>query len=185
MYGSTPQSTLVVMPPKDDWGPFVEIKKHHMNPRIKRPPYPHITMMQPFVEPHAFGEVAEILTKALAEVDPFECTLKDFKIFDNGKSHTLFIDPVCDPPGSLERVYGILEATLPAYALKKGFCAHIGIGFFRNLAKAKECLETYQASWTPIRFRVTHLDINYRESATTPFSSRMRIPLRSSPVGSS
>jgi len=112
MYGVSPQSSLVVVPPKKTWEPFVEIKKRHTNPRIKRPAYPHITMVQPFVEPCAFEEVARILTKALAGIDPFVCTLADFKMFDNGASQTLFIDPVCDPPGSLENVYSVLEATI-------------------------------------------------------------------------
>lgn len=37
-------SSVVVMPPPEHWKQIVDIKKNHMNPKIKRPPFPHITM---------------------------------------------------------------------------------------------------------------------------------------------
>lgn len=176
-YGKTPTSTLVVMPPQSSWAPFVAIKSNHMNPKIKRPPYPHITMMQPFVERANFEDVVKILTEALSDFPPFECTLADFKVFDNGKSQTLYLDPVSDPPSALEALYQRLTEVLPGYALRRGFCAHIGVGFFRDAAKAEELRETYQAGWSPLTFSVTHLDLNFREDDVTPFSSRARVPL--------
>ncbi len=122
-----------------------------------------------------------MLTEALKDFPPFIVKIETFQVFDNGKSATLFLDPVSEPPAALTDLYSVLENTLPSYALARGFCAHIGIGFFKGKEKkdAERLKAVYQASWTPLTFRVDHLDINFRETQTTPFTSRQKIPLGS------
>lgn len=173
----TPASTLVAMPPKDQWDQFVEIKKNHMNPKIKRPPYPHMTLMQPFVGPDGFDEVAKKLEEGLKDFKPFKCTIKEFKLYENKKSQTLYLDPVCEPAGALNDLYDKLVEIYPDGKLKRGFDPHIGVGFFRDQKLAKELRDKYQKDWKPIEFTVKEIYINYRASEVDPFYPRRVIHL--------
>lgn len=170
-------STLVVMPPKEQWDQFVEIKKNHMNPKIMRPPYPHMTLMQPFFTIDKFDEVGEKLENALADFEPFKCSIKEFKIYDNKNSQTLYLDPVCEPQNSLNRLYDKLCEVYPEAKLKRGFDAHIGVGYFKDTKLVGELKDKYQAEWIPIEFTVDRIYINHRASETDPFLPKKIIML--------
>lgn len=111
---------------RDLWGPFVEIKKNHMNPLIKRPPFPHITLLAPFTEYSAFPQAATYLRKYahtsrdmlsrnaegvhrsqsppryLEQIEPFQLAFNRFELFMNGGSNTLYLEPVVTPKGALQ-----------------------------------------------------------------------------------
>ena len=165
----THTSTLVIMPPNEQWQQFVDIKKNHMNPKIKRPPYPHITLMQPFIKQEKFDEVEILLEEGLKEFQPFNCTIKEFKIYDNNKSQTLYLNPECDPPESLSNLYNKIVEIFPQGDLKRGFDAHIGIGYFKDKKLSFELMTKYQAEWKPIEFLIDKIYINFRKSDVDPF----------------
>ena len=77
---SVSYSVCVIMPPRELWAPFVEIKKNHMNPRIKRPPYPHITLCAPFVHPKYYVEAKAKIREALKGIEPFEINFLSYYI---------------------------------------------------------------------------------------------------------
>lgn len=178
-------TSLVVMPPPDQWKQIVDIKKNHMNPRIKRPPYPHITLLQPFVDSTYWDTIAEDLRQVLKRVEPFHLSFNKFEIFANKGSATLFLNPVIEPPNALQALYKLLDDRYPESkkANQKGstFEPHIGVGYFNQLQQAKGYQTKYQKDWVPISFTVQEIYIMNRKRQDTPFEVRKVIPLGNTP----
>ena len=164
-------TACVIMPPRDLWPPFVEIKKNHMNPRIKRPPYPHITLCSPFVHPRHYVEAKSKLLSALKNIEPFEINFAKFEIFKNNFSETLYLAP--ESTTELNQVYNAIMSCLPYSITQKqnDFEPHIGVGFFKG--KYKEDGEVYQkkyqANWTPLKFIVQEIYFLRRKSQDSPW----------------
>jgi poly(A) polymerase len=174
-------STVVFMPPPELWQPIVDIKRNHMNPRIKRPPYPHITLLAPFVEQHYFDQAAEQLRAALADIEPFRVDIPRIEMFDNRSSFTVYLEPhICDAEraGAFEQIYDRVVRVFPASA-QKTFTPHIGIAFTRNRTDALQWLERYQRAWQPMSFEIKEVYINSRIGQDEPFEVRKVIPLGS------
>jgi 2'-5' RNA ligase len=123
-------TSLVLMPPKELWEPFVEIKKNHMNPKIKRPPYPHITLLAPFVAPSDFDKAEQELTKALENIEPFDVAFKELVYFKNPKSCTLYFDPITSRENALQEIFNACANTIPLTDDSKEFEPHIGVGTY-------------------------------------------------------
>eukprot|EP01127_Copromyxa_protea_P010504 TRINITY_DN2556_c0_g1_i2.p1 TRINITY_DN2556_c0_g1~~TRINITY_DN2556_c0_g1_i2.p1 ORF type:complete len:195 (+),score=21.56 TRINITY_DN2556_c0_g1_i2:42-626(+) len=151
-------SSLVVMPPPEYWPAFVDIKKNHMNPKIKRPPYPHITLLQPFAHERHFSEARSKLAILLKNVKPFRITINSFKLFENGSSCTMYLEPEVQPPNALDNLYSILSDAFPEVG-KSDFDAHIGVGYFRDLGKARMLQLKYQKNWKPMSWVVDEIYI--------------------------
>ena len=170
------RSSLVVAPPKEFWGPIVTIKKNHMNPKIKRPPYPHITLLAPFLNFSLLPEARAVLKEKLSTIQPFKIELNQFQIYYNKTSFTLYLAPTVSPAGSLERLY---QACLDVYpqCTKGPFDAHIGVGYFHSRREAEMHLQKYQYDWQPFSFTVQEIYIMGRVSETDPFEVRQVVPL--------
>ena len=110
-------SVCVIMPPRDLWAPFVEIKKNHMNPRIKRPPYPHITLCAPFVHPKHYTAAKTKIREVLKSIEPFEINFANFEVFKNDYSSTLYLAPQSEK--EITQLYNALTATLPMSIIQK------------------------------------------------------------------
>jgi len=177
-------TSLVLMPPPDQWSAFVEIKKHHMNPRIKRPPFPHITLLAPFFEPSKFDQAKAELTEALQSLEPFNIKFEKFELFRNGQSSTLYLDPIVTPSDALDKLYNIVSNCYPQCVEantknEDGFAPHIGVGYFKNLRVAQELQSKYQTDWKPIEFLVKEIYILSRTGQDDPFEVRAVVPIRS------
>ena len=131
-WDSVNYSACVIMPPRDLWAPFVEIKKNHMNPKIKRPPYPHITLCAPFVHPKHYKAAKSKLRETLKNIEPFEINFANFELFKNNYSTTLYLSPESDV--EVTQLYKELIAALPWSIVQKqnNFEPHIGVGFFKG-----------------------------------------------------
>ena len=163
-------SVCVVMPPRDLWGPFVEIKKNHMNPRIKRPPYPHITICAPFVHPKHYKEAKTKLREALKNIEPFEINFEDFELFNNNNSSTLYLAP--QNPNEITQLYNEIMAVLPDCVSQKqnNFEPHIGVGYFKGKNNEGEMLQKkYQSGWTPLKFTVQEVYFLRRKDQNSPW----------------
>jgi len=174
--------TVVLMPPPECWQPIVDIKKNHMNPRIKRPPYPHITLLSPFVRPSEFDRATAVLREAVRDIEPFEVEIPTIELFDNGKSFTLYLDPVVvdrSRADAMQQIYDRLVAAFPSGAQRE-FTPHIGIAFTRDRAEARRWYQQYSASWQPMRFLVKELYINSRTGQEEPFEVRRVVALGAS-----
>ena len=110
-------SACVIMPPRDLWAPFVEIKKNHMNPHIKRPPYPHITLCAPFVHPKHFKEAKSKFREVLKNIEPFELSFANFELFKYDSSTTLYLAP--ESSLEISQIYKALIGCLPTSIVHK------------------------------------------------------------------
>ena len=163
-------SVCVIMPPRDLWAPFVEIKKNHMNPRIKRPPYPHITLCAPFVAPKNYNEAKIKIREALKNIEPFEINFANFELFKNNYSTTLYLAPQSNT--EVTQLYKALMATLPSSITQRqnNFDPHIGVGFFKGKNNDAEMLQKkYQSNWTPLKFNVQEIYFLRRRHQESPW----------------
>ena len=175
---SVSYSVCVVMPPRDLWAPFVEIKKNHMNPRIKRPPYPHITLCAPFAHPKHYSEAKSLIREALKNIEPFEINFANFEIFKNNNSSTLYLAPESEK--EITQLYNALMDTLPGSITQKqnNFEPHIGVGYFKGKNnQADELQKKYQSIWTPLKFTVQEIYFLRRKSQESPWEIEEIVPL--------
>lgn len=163
-------SVCIIMPPRDLWAPFVEIKKNHMNPKIKRPPYPHITLISPFVHPKHYPDAKEEIRKSLKSIEPFEINFAKFELFKNKYSSTLYLAPESEK--EIKEVHNALMKVFPSYNDKKqnNFEPHIGVGFFKGQNNEAEILQQkYQSNWIPLKFTVQEIYFLSRKSQVSPW----------------
>ena len=163
-------SACVIMPPRDLWAPFVEIKKNHMNPHIKRPPYPHITLCAPFVHPKHFKEAKSKFREVLKNIEPFELSFANFELFKYDSSTTLYLAP--ESSLEISQIYKALIGCLPTSIVQKqnNFEPHIGVGFFKGKNNEAESLQKkYQSSWIPLKFTVQEIYFLRRKSKESPW----------------
>jgi len=167
------KTTLVLMPPKELWLNFVEIKKNHMNPKITRPPYPHVSILAPFVPEKDFDSARTTLVELLKSVKPFKITFDEFKLFKNKKSSTLYIDP--KPATDIVKVFDLVKDVFPK-SHRGSVVPHIGVGYFKDLTLAQTLRDKYQAHWEPMSFEVQELYVLSRNDVD-PWVIREVIPL--------
>jgi len=164
-------SVCVIMPPRELWAPFVEIKKNHMNPRIKRPPYPHITLCAPFVHPKYYNEAKINIRESLKSIEPFEINFSKFELFKNNYSTTLYLSP--ESTTEIKQLYNALISTLPLSIVheQNNFEPHIGVGFFKGDKKNEaDILQAkYQSIWTPLKFTIQEIYFLRRRSQESPW----------------
>ena len=177
-WDSVNYSVCVIMPPRELWAPFISIKKNHMNPNIKRPPYPHITLCAPFVHPKFYKDAKNKLRDVLKNIEPFEICFANFDLFKNNYSTTLYLAPESEVEINL--LYKELIATLPWDIVQKqnNFEPHIGVGFFKGKKNDAEFLQKkYQADWTPLKFTVQEIYFLRRRSQDSPWEIEEIVPL--------
>ena len=177
-WDSVNYSVCVIMPPRELWAPFISIKKNHMNPNIKRPPYPHITLCAPFVHPKFYKDAKNKLRDVLKNIEPFEICFANFDLFKNNYSTTLYLAPESEVEINL--LYKELIATLPWNIVQKqnNFEPHIGVGFFKGKKNDAEFLQKkYQADWTPLKFTVQEIYFLRRRSQDSPWEIVEIVPL--------
>ena len=177
-WDSVNYSVCVIMPPRELWAPFISIKKNHMNPKIKRPPYPHITLCAPFVHPKFYKDAKNKLRDVLKNIEPFEICFANFDLFKNSYSTTLYLAPESEVEINL--LYKELIATLPWNIVQKqnNFEPHIGVGFFKGKKNDAEFLQKkYQADWTPLKFTVQEIYFLRRRSQDSPWEIEEIVPL--------
>ena len=166
------------MPPRDLWGPFVEIKKNHMNPRIKRPPYPHITLSAPFVHPKHYTEAKIKIREALKSIKQFEINFDKFKLFKNYNSTTLYLAP--ENTTEVTQLYQAFMSALPQSIVQKqnNFEPHIGVGFFKGKNNDADILQQkYQSTWKPLKFIVQEVYFLRRRGQDMPWEVEEIVPI--------
>ena len=177
-WNSVNYSVCVIMPPRELWAPFVEIKKNHMNPRIKRPPYLHITLCAPFVHPKYYIEAKSKVREVLKSIEPFEINFANFELFKNDYSTTLYLAP--QSTTEITTLYKALISTLPGSIVQEqnNFEPHIGVGFFKGKKNDAEMLQKkYQSIWTPLKFTVQEIYFLRRRTQESPWEVEEIVPL--------
>ena len=165
--------SLVILPPKEDWGPFVEIKKNHMNPKIKRPPFPHITLLGS-LNPDEIDLVGPLVS----DCEPFDLEISSFKVFENKNNSTLYLDPKEDLNNNADNMRAIHRRLSDGGLRTRDFEPHIGIAFCDSVKQANALRDKYQNGFPVIRFRVTHVYVMKRNGETDPFEPFRAIALK-------
>ena len=170
-------SSIVSMPPPEFWKQFVDIKKNHMNPKIKRPPFPHVTLIQPFLPYSDFKKASNLLTEKLSTFKSFSVEISTFEIFKNKTNSTLYLNPITEPKDSYEYLFSIVKSVF-GDCLKENFnfSPHIGVGFFTDHKKAKDLQQKYQKEWKTIKFEVKEIYFMTHKTKDSPFEVRNVIP---------
>ena len=173
-------NALVVMPPKELWGPIQALREKH-DPAYERW-MPHINVVWPFAtEKH--GACAAAAAAYLADVKPFEVHFNGFDTFERGnKGGVLFLDPTDAEGGSLPQLGQAREAVLTALPELRpdddgddsDFHPHLTVGKLSKpqLAKVRDA-----AAWQPVSFLCTELHIISRPDKETPFAVSQVVPL--------
>lgn len=174
-YPLSRKTTCVVLPPGNQWKQFVDIKRNHMKPGLLRPPFPHITLMQPFVDAKHFSVAKEVLHAVLSSKAPFHVDMSKFKSFQQQHSSTLYLDPTSQPLGSLEMLAVALKKAVPQSTYR--FKAHVGLGFFKDPDKAAKLARIYQRDWKRLDHDVSHIYFLSREEDNLPWTIQDAVPI--------
>jgi len=158
-----------------------------MNPRLKRPPYPHITLLAPFVEYKKFGDAEAHLRKVLKDFDPISVSFEKFELFQNKSSNTLFLDPIVKPAEALHELYKAVSAAFPNcvgqtvenQTGKKAttFEPHIGVGYFKDGREAVRLQQKYQQGWKSFQFTLKEVYMMHRKAQDSPWDIVAIVPL--------
>lgn len=170
-------TTLVVVPPLAQWKQFVDIKMAHLKKSIKRPPYPHISMLSRFVPPSEIENASKELHKVLRAVPPFALDVDELGVFPG--SPNLMLHCKSTPSKSLEGLQATLAGAVPQSRYK--FEAHIGLGHFGSEANAKAHQADLQKTWQPLRFEVRHVFVLQLQAPDEPWTVVGAIPLSGVP----
>lgn len=144
----TYRSALIVSLPLSQWGGIQEIRAQY-DPAYPRW-MPHINMVYGFVAERSFEAASERLREALREVEPFEVSLQQVKVFSHPGSTTVYLAPNEESKQRLIALQRTVEALFPlcneqGQKSPQGFTPHMTIA---KLKKAKsDAVSSLQASW--------------------------------------
>lgn len=156
----THKTALVLIPPRELWGPIQAIRKLH--DRQVRRWMPHITLIYPFRPPDELAPLLPLLRKACRELAPFELRLASLQYFHHGASEfTLWLAP--EPRGALVQLHNALWRVVPDCDDVRrhggGFTPHLSLGQARGRPRTLRLREELQAAWKELRFTVTEVGL--------------------------
>lgn len=188
-------SALVLVPPRDLWGPIQAIRATNDKSYLRW--MPHVNLLYPFLRDDARGETfaaaAALAERALAGVPPFRVRLDDFRHFQHRTSCTVWLHP-SDPrvedarepePGACAGVMAAqaaLEAAFPfadhlSGISPAGFTPHLSVGQWPDQDRALVAAAEMRREWRPIEFEVDAVYLISRAGADDPFRVQARVPL--------
>lgn len=159
-YGSavkTFKTAVVVIPPRDLWGPIQELRRQY-DRRFRRW-MPHITLIYPFRPVAAFQRLVPLLARACRSAQPFEIRMERFGIFNHRRRmSTIYLVP--EPAKYFKTLFASLSAVVPdcndTGRFPGGFTPHLSVGQVRS-SQARDLCDRWQATWQPLSFRLTRI----------------------------
>eukprot|EP00026_Physarum_polycephalum_P017454 Phypoly_transcript_18682.p1 GENE.Phypoly_transcript_18682~~Phypoly_transcript_18682.p1 ORF type:complete len:183 (+),score=20.16 Phypoly_transcript_18682:168-716(+) len=171
-------TAVIVMPPKELWGPIQAIRSKHDSAFDRW--MPHVNLLFPFLDYDSLEGAADKLQKALSEVQPFHVTLNSFCHFDHAKNCVVWLDPVSDRQNAVKDLQSKVEATFPmcddqGKKSDHGYTPHLTLGQFpkKDISQTKA---KFAGTWKPIEFDVTSVYI-IRRGKDTPFEIAHEVKL--------
>uniref|UniRef100_A0A6B2L2U7 Uncharacterized protein n=1 Tax=Arcella intermedia TaxID=1963864 RepID=A0A6B2L2U7_9EUKA len=174
----TSHSVINLLVPRTLWNPIQYIRSRYVsNARCG----PHISFIDPFIDPYYYPMAKEHLSKALEQVPPFQIHLKQISYFKhNNSSYSLYIDPISDPPEALLNLHEICLQVFPQcndIVSKYGkFSPHITIAQLTEEAQVIKLVESLNKEWVPLSFPLKELYFLQR-NGNEPFKVQHVIPL--------
>jgi len=170
----------VVVPPGLN-EPLVKILKSNCS---KEPAcIPHVTLLDPFVEPEHYDEAVEVLRPALDHVQPFTIELSEFGYFSKKKGSILWVKPKSVPSDALASLQKTCQSVFPfcdeiTKISPSGFQPHVTLGKFHNKEEAPgKAKQLNEENLPPVRFEVKEINILYRVNGEAAYQVRRTIPL--------
>lgn len=172
----THRSAVVLVPPREVWGPIQEIRRLHDRHHGRW--MPHVTLIYPFRPEETFDAVVPHFARACRRVSPFEMTLARFELFEHqGGSATLWLAP--EPRKAVVRIHERLANVVPdcddVRHFAHGYTPHLSVGQ-APVAEARRLRRELQAAWVPLTFPVRRVQLIARP-ADGPFEVLRSIPL--------
>lgn len=179
--GKAHTSALAVVPPESAWAAAQEVRARHDRAFERWPP--HINLLYPFVREEELRGVPERLARALARVPPFRIRLGAARTFQHKGSSTVWLEPVDDPPGSLQRLHAALLEAVPQCSERGGaFTPHLTVAKCASADAERVAREADEAvrrrGEAAAAFEVRSVAVLCR-GAHTPFATRHEVPLGS------
>ena len=175
----THRTSVVAIPADDVLEPIQAIRRQH-DRQINRW-MPHVNLLYPFMPREQFDIALPLLTRACEQVAAFDVTMATFRSFTHRANRsTVWLDP--EPKEAFVQLQSTLQAAFPDYdeqsRFAAGFTPHLSVGQSGGKRVLRPLLETLQANWTPLHFRLTAVALIWRE-ADGPFQVEAWIPLAS------
>ncbi|MBV6625868.1 MAG: DUF504 domain-containing protein [Rivularia sp. (in: Bacteria)] len=169
------RSAIVIIPPEDIL-PAIQTIRQRYDARFERW-MPHINLIYGFVPESYFDEAAEIITSAVAQIQPFTVTLNNFETFTHRKSSTAWLYPIAQPETALHQLQAVLQSLFPqcneqSRKSDAGFKPHLSVGQFSTSEEAFAKLP----QWHPRSFTVKSIALISRRG-NEPFEVRCIINL--------
>ncbi|MEF8788058.1 MAG: 2'-5' RNA ligase family protein [Planctomycetota bacterium] len=173
-----PYSAVVLVPPKEIWGPIQRIRKEY-DPQISRW-MPHVTLLYPFVQEEYLKAAADKLKRACAAMKPFQLTLRRFNHFDHGSGEaTMYLEP--EPTRKVEELHAELLNVMPwcddTERFEAGYVPHLSVGTCRT-EEVEGVKEQLQENWSPLQWNVREVDLIARPAEVNgSFDVHQSLPL--------
>ena len=156
---------MVIIPPKEKWGPIQEIRKIY-DKQVNRW-MPHITLLFPFYPKNQFTAFEKEFLLVSSEFDVFDISLGEFRYFKHyNKNYTTWLDPT--PNDMIIKLQSEFLKITPecndVNKFKGGYYPHLSIGQFRgNSISLKNRIDELQNSWKEITFKVKEFCFIWKE----------------------
>ncbi|MEO1430386.1 MAG: poly(A) polymerase [Cyanobacteria bacterium J06633_8] len=169
------QSAIVIIPPEDIFLAIQTIRQRY-DARFERW-MPHINLIYGFLPESYFDRAAEVITSAVAQIQPFTVTLNNFETFTHRKSSTAWLHPIPQPETALHQLQALLQSLFPqcneqSRKSDAGFTPHLSVGQFSTPEEAFAKLPR----WHPRSFTVKSIALISRRG-NEPFEVRRIIDL--------
>jgi 2'-5' RNA ligase len=171
----TPQSAVVVIPPKECWEPIQAIRRRYDN-KVERW-MPHITLLYPFWARPEQERAVQRLRPALAALQPGVITLRELRFFPpQGRSGQFWLYLRPEPKELLVGLWEKLRAAVPELAPPERFEPHLSVGQVQSREEAYALLVELGREWKPLSFPLQEISLIYREK-DGPFQVEQALPL--------
>ncbi len=157
-------SAVVIIPPKESWGPIQEIRRIY-DRQIHRW-MPHITLLYPFRHESEYNTLESLFSTRCEKIKSFEIKFSKFKYFNHGKQkYTIWLAP--EPESLIIYLQYKLLAIVPdcnnVNLHKNGFTPHLSVGQIDGKKKLIEVIETLQRNWSQLKFTINSIYFIARE----------------------
>ena len=169
------QSAIAIIPP-DDLLSAIQAIRQRYDGKFERW-MPHINLIYGFLPESYFDEAAEIIIRALTQIQPFTVNLNNFETFTHRKSCTAWLNPIAQPETALQELQALLQSLFPqcneqSRKSEAGFTPHLSVGQFSTPEVAFAKLP----QWHPRSFTVKSIALISRRG-DEPFEVRRIINL--------
>lgn len=165
----TVETALVVIPPREAWGPIQALRRQH-DRRFSRW-MPHVTLAFPFRPRDRFGEVEHALSGAFSGLHHFRVTLARVEAFASDRSVTIYLAP--EPAAPFRDLQAALVGLFPdcddVARYPGGYAPHLTIGQAYSPKAAVTLMADIRALWTPLAMDVYEVALLTR-AGDHPFS---------------